>query len=683
MDAMTDEEFNVWLKQFEPHSEPQLSVQPQPLQLLSVQPQPLQLLSEQIPVKKRKSPKRPRKKVKLSLQELSLLPNQIAHVERLRAILGKYPFALDLSMLGAGKTYTSSFLAKHGLSGEGFKHVVVVCPVSVLPKWRTMSEIYGIPVTHALGYQSLRSSKFRQPKHGLLHRRDVQGPQATVHFTSTEEYVAMVNEGTLLIFDEVQNIKNISSQFLAAQALIHEITRRPGSGLVPFATATLFQKAMGVEVEKQDPCSSRVLLLSGSPIDQKEHATHIFRALGVMVHDRVAQMNIHTHRNEWRGMQEIFDFCEKASPQTQYIPSQALSGELKLDPYIYRLFQGVLKPECSSAMQPPTPPMTLRKINAFYDVDAEGAEIILRGLHSLKRAARFDGANVNLRGNGEQMAGVTRAMQVIETGKIQMFARIARQVLESPTAKVVIAVNYSDTITDLKDLLHDYDPLLLVGSTTETGRKHVLDQFQAPSTEKRLLLCNQSVASTGIDLDDKHGGFRRTCLVSPNYSTITSFQLGHRFQRMDTKSDADVHFVFAKRPGGTREASEDIIELKVLHALSRKSQIMRETSGSEGGIVFPGDHPEWLESGTSSTRINDIVKRSSIGVVLKHFFETRSPMRQVFFADRYTQYVSRMSEVPAVKHALRESRAYGHFVGPLTKTQSDVRDAVQANVLTL
>jgi len=669
MDAMTDEAFTVWLKQFEEATSDVVTTE-------------ADAAVAKVDGKKRKSPKRPRKKVKLTPQELCLLPNQTDHVERLRAILGKYPFALDLSMLGAGKTYTSSYLAKHGLSGEGFKHIVVVCPVSVLPKWRTMSDTYGIPVTHALGYQSLRSSKFRQPKHGLLHRRDIQVPQTSVQFTSTEEYVTMVDEGTLLIFDEVQNIKNISSQFLAAQALIHEITRRPGSGLVPFATPTLFQKAMGVEVAKQEPCSSRVLLLSGSPIDQKEHATHIFRALGVMVHDRVSQMNIQTHRNEWRGMQEIYDFCEKASPQTQYIPSQALSGEAKLDPYIYRLFQGVLKPTCSSAMQPPTPPMTLRKINAFYDVDAEGAEIILRGLHSLKRAARFDGANVNFRGNGEQMAGVTRAMQVIETGKIQMFARIARQVLESPTAKVVVAVNYSDTITDLKELLSEYDPLVLVGSTTEAGRKNVLDQFQTPSTEKRLLLCNQSVASTGIDLDDKYGGFKRTCLVSPNYSTITSFQLGHRFQRMDTKSDADVHFVFAKRPEGTREASEDIIELKVLHALSRKSQIMRETSG-EIGIVFPGDHPEWLESGTSSTRITDTMKRSGVGMVLKHFFETRSPMRQVFFADRYTEYVRRLPAISAVKHALRDSRTYGHFVGPLTKNQADVRDAVRASVLTL
>ena len=672
MDALSDEQFDAWMRQ----QQEQMEAEKNAISELIVAEKLMGAIT--VPLEMRKSPKRPRKKLKVTLQELTLLPNQTEHVERLRAILDKYPFALDLSMLGAGKTFTSSFLAKHGLAGEGFKHVIVVCPVSVLPKWRTMSDTYGIPITHALGYQALRSSKHRQPKHGLLHRRDVlQGVLSTVSFTSTDEYKAMVDEGALLIFDEVQNIKNISSQFHAAQALIHEITRRPGSGIVSNAP-TLFQRVMGV-VDDSTPCTSRVLLLSGSPIDQKEHATHIFRALGVMMHDRVAQMNIHTRRNEWRGMQEIYDFCDRASPTTATIASQVIMGESKLDPYIYRLFQGVLKPTCSSAMHPPPPPTTLTKVNAFYDVDDGGAEIISRGLNSLKRAARFDGANVNLRGNGEQMAGVTRAMQVIETGKIQMFARVARQKLAMPCTKVVIAVNYTDTVTDLKALLLDFNPLLLVGSTSETGRKTVLNKFQAPSTEHRLLICNQLVASTGIDLDDKHGGFPRACLVSPNYSTITSYQLGHRFQRLDTKSDAHVHFVFAKRSGGTRESSEDIIELRVLHALSRKSQIMRETTGEGTGIVFPGDHPEWLESGTSSGRI-EVRRRSRTQVLMQHFFETRSPMRQVYFADQFTRYREHYGMLTSIKLAMRDVRSYVHFVGPLTRHQSDVRDSVRTIV---
>lgn len=55
----------------------------------------------------------------------------------------------------------------------------------------------------------------------------------------------MLNEGLLLIVDEIQNIKNVSGQFLAAQAMLKPIL----DGNAPDA-------------------KSRVILLSGSPIDR-------------------------------------------------------------------------------------------------------------------------------------------------------------------------------------------------------------------------------------------------------------------------------------------------------------------------------------------------------------------------------------------------------------------------------
>lgn len=53
----------------------------------------------------------------------------------------------------------------------------------------------------------------------------------------------MLDEGLLLIVDEIQNIKNVSGQFLAAQAILKPILETAES-------------------------SSRVILLSGSPIDR-------------------------------------------------------------------------------------------------------------------------------------------------------------------------------------------------------------------------------------------------------------------------------------------------------------------------------------------------------------------------------------------------------------------------------
>ena len=515
---------------------------------------------------------------------ISLLPNQVEHYERIKSILSKSSFALDFSMLGAGKTYTSSLLALE----NKYKHVIVICPVSVISKWRHMQKEYDIPIHQILSFQSLRSTKFHQPKHGYLHRRDSKSSMMMPHswrpnefteievdqvdFEITDLYRTMVDEGLLLIIDEIQNIKNISTQFKAAQTLIHTITLQNGRP----------------RFEKQD-LKSHLLLLSGSPIDKQEHAMHLFRAIGIMTDDRIAQYNIRTGVQEWRGMQQIYDFCYSLNGIATTNVLQRRPWE-KFDPYVYRLFQQVFKLRCASSMLPPSHDFSLQKLNAFYNIDQEGAEIIKRGLGHLVTATAFNGNQVMMTAN--VMASVTLAMQIIETGKIKLLAKLARR-----DQKTVICVNFTETLKDLAELLKDLNPLILNGSVPEHKRGDIIEKFQRPTSEFMLLLCNQAVVSTGIDLDDKHGGFPRICFVSPNYSTISMYQLAHRFLRADTKSDSQIHMVYAKREGISRERCNDIIELRVLDALGRKSKIMKDTTPDQAsaGVVFPGDYEEWEE----------------------------------------------------------------------------------------
>ena len=520
--------------------------------------------------------------------QVRLLASQTEHVERLQRILNRFPFALDMSMLGAGKTFTSTHIA----IARGYKHVIVVCPVSVIPKWRSMHARFNFPLRQVLGYQSLRSVRFKQPKHGLLFRRDLVSGEDV--FEPTAAFRTMVDEGLLLVFDEVQNIKNVSSQFRAAQALIHAVTLRQGSLMQCFGASP-------------PRFNSHALLLSASPIDKHEQAVHVFRALGVMTDDRIAQQNIHTGQLEWRGLMQIREFCSHLNRGVLAPPSFITP----LPMVAYNMFQGAFKEFVSSSMALPSLTARLLKRNAYYVIDADGEAIVKRGLSSLTTAAQWDGTAVNfVRDNtAAQMASVMRSLQIIETGKIQTFARAAREWLEQhPNHKCVVAVNFSDTVADLETLLAPFRPLLLTGSTSEAARGRVLESFQRADGAHRLLICNQSVASTGIDLDDKHGEFPRLALVSPNYSTITSYQLGHRFQRMDTASDARVHFVFAKRRGASKAACSDLIELRVLDSLSRKSQVMKETA-NVSGVVFPGDHEEWHEDGVEPASTVHVPRR--------------------------------------------------------------------------
>lgn len=532
-----------------------------------------------------------------TMSPIVLLESQKDHQLRICELMKRRNFVLDFSMLGAGKTQTSS---KYAID-HGFRHVVIVCPVSVQPKWRMMSTVHGVPIRNILSQQSLRSHKHKQPSHGLLTRRDYTTRQLKprhvetdfdpwleiekVDFKPSEKYLSMMREGLLLIVDEIQNIKNVSGQFLAAQAMLKPILEAPIRDFT-------------------EPQGSKVILLSGSPIDRSQQSHNLFRALNIQKSDILARFNFQQQRMDWVGLQEIYDYCQAldaAATEAIQRPSNRDTSDTALIPQVQRLFQNVLKKQCSSTMLPPPIPVKVYKRNAFQPQnDSEGIEVIRRGIKFLKEAVSFNEstAQVGFGSNAAQtMTGITRGLQVIETGKINLFRDLALEALENhPQQKVVIAVNFTDTIQDLKTLFEalGHAVLVLNGSVSSEGRSRVMALFQTPSTQHRILLANQSVISTGIDLDDKHGSYPRICFVSPNQSTITAFQLGHRFHRADTKSDSAVHFVQAKngKSFAWNHPIQDTIEVRVLNSLAAKGAIMKETTPEQltVGVVFPSDH---------------------------------------------------------------------------------------------
>ena len=506
-----------------------------------------------------------------------LLPNQHAHVAKLQGILDAYKFAFDFSMLGTGKTYASSWLALQG----GFKHVVVVCPLSVAPKWNMMKVEHGLPLACVVSYCSLRSVKDKQPKHGLLNRIDykrtikatkkgveVDTEIDSVRFTLTDKYKAMLAESTMVVIDEIQNFKNMSAQFEACKTLIEGVL-------------------------KSD--TSRVILLSGSPIDKEAQVSRLLKAIDIFRADEIARYNIGLHDMEWTGMQEIVDFCNKVNPdglRRLPMPRKWAHAGL-LHNYAYKLFQTVLKPVLSSSMIPMKIPFTLSKYNGYYQMSPEQEAELGLAVSELESVSGYDKdtgtVHITAVGSkdGSSFAKIQTALVMIERAKRDLFVRLAIDALRTPHTKVVLCFNFASTIDYVQHALREYEPLILDGKTTQKQRGYILDAFQAPNDRYRVLIGNVTVCSTGIDLDDKHGGFPRVAYINPNYSTITLYQLGHRFHRADSKSNARVYFVYGKaRP-----------ELSVLNALSYKSKIMKETTPeqADAGVVFPVDMPSFVE----------------------------------------------------------------------------------------
>jgi len=278
----------------------------------------------------------------------------------------------------------------------------------------------------------------------------------------------------------------------------------------------------------------------------------------------------------------------------------------------------VIKPNASSAMdlrQIQNTGIILHKYNGNFRLNDErnqanvtAALEDLNKINDLRMRIREQRRTNGDPNAGSMMAQVVRALTVIETSKIDTFHRLTRKDLDfDPFKKVVIGVNYSATIKDLATLLAEYNPLIIDGSKSVKARRTILDKFQAPTSEYRVLIGNIAVISTGIDLDDKHGDFPRVCYVSPNYNTIHIYQLGHRFLRgLDTKSDTDIYMVY----------SDNRYERRMMESLMSKGQIMKSVTReqAEAGIVFPCDYQAYVEP----EEVDPVVTINSENIVLEN-----------------------------------------------------------------
>jgi hypothetical protein len=221
-------------------------------------------------------------------------------------------------------------------------------------------------------------------------------------------------------------------------------------------------------------------------------------------------------------------------------------------------------------------------------MDNDEAQLLTDAVYNLGNVTSFANQRINGTLGIQSLRSIAAALLQIETAKIGTFVRIAREALtNNPNQKVAICVNYTATITDIANALVEYNPLVLDGSVSLSRRAKVLASYQAADTTHRLLIGNVSVMSTGIDLDDKDGRFPRIAYVSANYSTIDLYQLGFRFLRSDSKSPADIYFVYGAHAR----------ENKILEALAAKSKVMKATTPEQAanGAVFPNDHASFNE----------------------------------------------------------------------------------------
>lgn len=522
--------------------------------------------------------------VLLPFKSIELYSYQYKHVYNLEHILEKTHFAFDLSPLGTGKTYTA---AKIYQNNNNYKHILTISPMSVKNKWINMNQEYGLNSENHLTYNEITGSKFKSPLCGYLIRNDYkayvekENGQITLidkySYTATEKFKQLVQEGLLLIIDEFQNIKNNSAQTESCAELIREIYSQ-------FLTGN----------------SSRVILMSGSPFDKKIQLIRLMKTINIITEDKIV------NGHKYAGINELIDYIKTnhfklyithiKNSESTYITKIWANGEYKYYQqayncieFIYNIFINIFKVHFSSIMEiQELPNAVLHKYNGIFIMDNTDNQIESeKALNELQKITKFNGYSIDLRQSRYTMLQITKILMKLEYSKLNIFYRLAMNDLTKTNKKIVIGLNFNESIHKLTEMLIDYKPIVIQGKTSLKNRQKLITTFQEPNLEARLIIANINVISTGIDLDDKYGQFPRVCYASPNYNTINIYQLGHRFLRgLDTKSDTNIYMVYTNH----------INEQKIIESLMSKSLIMKNTvQTSEQHYTYPCDYITYNE----------------------------------------------------------------------------------------
>ncbi len=526
------------------------------------------------------------------IKPIELFDYQEEHYNRIKYILEKYKIGFDLSELGAGKTYiTCKYLQENK-----YENNYVVCPATLKEKWKSVANEYGIRLT-VLTYNEVASVRMKQPNHGLLIRDDFIETQAVhtfwatnnqddtrdihkVKFYATEKLIEMAKKenGMFIAFDEIQNIKNENSNVThACREIMNEI---------------------------YNGRTNPILCISGTPVDKQQQFVTIYRNIGIQKDNTLYRMNLSNWQNEPTGMLEIISYCENIARMENNVSAMEYMANIRENiprnktvatNVLYKMFLEVIKPIISSQMTIPEQPMAqIVSQNIFYGLTGEDYDIADKAIKKMLEIV--DNSNGIF---GEARIELFKSMILLESAKINTIVEEAEYLLmKNPNQKIVIAVSYKESVKELVEKLEKWNPLVINGEINGKIKQERIEKFQEANTERRVLIGNITVISTGIDLDDKDGRYPREVLVSPTFSEITMHQLKYRFKRsVKTMSDTTVKSIYTTigmtippllSENGERYVkiedtmrNKENIEMRILEALKKKSKIIETVSGKK------------------------------------------------------------------------------------------------------
>lgn len=498
------------------------------------------------------------------VEQLTLMPHQVEHFNRLSRMLSYLHGVLDTTQTGGGKTYIAMALSLYfGLS------IIVVCPSTLRAVWKKLCKRYQVPLIETLSYESLRGTKDGGVSHPFLVR------QGDIFYPS-ETFQLYVRKGVLLVFDECQKFKNGETATLRAS---HALSR-----LIVY-----------------ENLSSRILCLSASPYDKIVHCSSLLKVLGIISRRTLYKYDRQTREYTLTGMREVIRFADRFNPGLSHEMSGFSKRRGAIVKACHEYYVHIIKKVLSSETDAPDTEFELNARNGFYHLAPEEHNYLNISEARLRKAIQYkegtDGiGEVDLK--DADWAKITQALMGLERSKLKLLLRLTLSKLDEDKGnKIVIFVSY---INSMDYLLAEFtrrgvSAVMMNGQTSMSKRDQYVSAFQNPSTEVRVFITSPVVGGVGLSLDDQYGYYERTAYAIPNYRFIDLFQACGRIDRSKTKSQPYVRFVYGANS----------TEGAVMDALARKTLTAREALARGDTVLFPGDFLNYNEDETDVVFLQD------------------------------------------------------------------------------
>jgi hypothetical protein len=494
-----------------------------------------------------------------------LMPHQYFHFINLALIINKYSVGIDTSDMGRGKTSCAVAIDMM----MGFDKCVVYGPTRANRAWMKAQKHFNVPRGKEIEIHSYDEFRCKVKPYLKLIPELEDRPtgeyddilknnlvynicEKKSYQTINDDWLSLISKyRVLLVFDEMHHLKNDTNQ----------------SNMCAVLSQSLLQ-------HKQN----KVLCLSATPFDKREHTQRICRILGILKQDELA---VNTFNNyQITGYNDVVEFCTNTLKSKMAYNEIHINGDANVK--LYQMWLKYIVHNISCSMPPPrASQFNLYCVNYFSDVnDPEDIALIKMGCNQISNSLIAIATNQQPGNNMANIANISKGMSTIELGKVNDFARHVRNhLMVNPNRKVVVMLNYVKPIRKLAKLLQAYNPMLILGGVSEEKRVTYLDRFQQPNNTYRLLITNISTTNECIDLDDQYGGFQRDMFISPSYHLIRQHQASKRIFRSMTMSDAYVYYFYAKC---CRH------EVSLLKRVKEKSNIVKDNLDYKADM--PGDY---------------------------------------------------------------------------------------------